>query len=63
MKKYYFLLLIIVISSCAKKNDDPLIIPPNFSELPDLKLSEKPSKQNPEDVSRVKELLLYENDL
>jgi len=45
--------------SCAKKIDDPLIVPPQFSALPDPNNPEQPDqKQQDADVARLKELLL-----
>lgn len=59
------LVLIIIFSlfSCSSKKDEPIIIPPNFAEVPDLKKPEKISdkdlkEQQEKDVARLKELLL-----
>lgn len=60
MKKFLTILLFVSLCSCAsKKADDPLIVPPNFSEMPDVNNPEKPSEeQKGENVERLKELLL-----
>ncbi len=60
MKKIFALILTFFLCSClSNKVDDPLIVPPNFAEMPDLK---NPEKENPEqkdrNVARLKELLL-----
>ncbi len=53
----------LLITSCAKnKMDDPLIVPPNFSEMPDLQNPEKTTPQSSEnDIQELKELLLKNN--
>ena len=59
MKKTLIFLTILALFSCTKKTDDPLIIPPNFAEMPDPKNPEKPAKeQGEENVAKLKELLL-----
>lgn len=61
MKKIILIFLLLAISSCAKKPDDPLIIPPNFNEVPDLNNIDKERNQKQEediDVEKLKELLL-----
>lgn len=66
MRKFFlFLILIIlavlyIVTACSKKVvDDPLIVPPNFSELPDPKNPEKQSDQQKDaDVAKLKDLLL-----
>lgn len=59
MKKFLILAAVFCLFSCASKKDDPLIIPPNFAEMPDPKNPEKPStQQSEENVSKLKELLL-----
>lgn len=58
-KKTLIFLLILGSFSCAKPKDDPLILPPNFAEMPDPKNPEKPTvAQTEENVDRLKELLL-----
>jgi len=60
MKKFFFLLIIFLAFSCAsKKETDPLIVPPNFAEMPDVTKPERPNaQQKEENVTRLKELLL-----
>ncbi len=60
MKKFYYLILVFLAISCAaKKSEDPLILPPNFAEMPDLNNPEKPTKQQAEEnISKLKDLLL-----
>lgn len=60
MKNFLLLIPLILLLSCAdKRKEDPLILPPNFSEMPDLKHPEKPSKKvKQENVEKLKELLL-----
>ncbi len=49
--------------SCAKKNDDPLILPPNFAEMPDPNKPEQPvPQQEDEAVARLKDLLLKSDE-
>jgi len=59
MKKL-FLILAIFISACSgNKKDDPLIVPPNFLEMPDAANPEKPSeKQKDAEIEKLKDLLL-----
>lgn len=60
MKKFLALALVFFLCSClSKKVDDPLIIPPNFAEMPDVNNPEKPAaEQKDENIARLKELLL-----
>jgi hypothetical protein len=63
MKKLTLLALIFLAFSCSsKKPEDPLILPPNFAEMPDVKNPESPEKptaeQQEENVAKLKELLL-----
>ncbi len=59
MKIFLILAAFFCLFSCAKKKDDPLIIPPNFAEMPDPNNPEKLSlQQSEENVSKLKELLL-----
>lgn len=59
MKKLILLITISLLCSCANKKDDPLIVPPNFAEMPDLNNIEKPDvTQQSVDVEKLKELLL-----
>jgi hypothetical protein len=67
MKKFFYLALVILAVSCAsKKSEDPLILPPNFAEMPDLTKPEKPANPTPEqqeeNVARLKELLLKSDE-
>ena len=61
----YYLILFLVFGgfSCAKDKDDPLIMPPNFAEMPDPNNPEKPTaEQSEESVARLKELLLQSDE-
>ncbi len=60
MKKLLVLIIALLASSCfSHKADEPIIVPPNFSEMPDVNHPEKPSEeQKNENVERLKELLL-----
>jgi hypothetical protein len=59
MRNILILTVVFGIFSCSSKEDPPLIIPPNFAEMPDLKNPEKPVvKSNEENIARLKELLL-----
>lgn len=61
MKNIIFLLTLILLSSCFNKGtkDDPLIVPPKFNEIPDLKNPEKiDEKQKDADIEKLKDLLL-----
>jgi hypothetical protein len=59
MKNLYSILLVFLLLSCASKPDNPIIIPPNFSEMPDPNNPEKLNEnQKEESVERLKELLL-----
>ena len=67
MKKFFYLALVILAVSCAsKKSEDPLILPPNFAEMPDLTKPETAAKptaeQQEENVARLKELLLKSDE-
>ena len=60
MKKYLLICILFIIGfSCDKKPEDPLILPPNFTEEPDLNNLENTKKNtNKEDLSKLKDLLL-----
>jgi len=59
MKKALIILMVFFLNSCASKQDNPLIIPPNFNEMPDLNNIEKPNpQQQNEDVEKLKALLI-----
>jgi hypothetical protein len=64
MKKIFCLIAILLISSCINNaKDDPLIVPPNFAEVPDVKNPEQPSnEQKEESVAKLKELLLKSDE-
>ena len=68
MKRIFSLILavILVFSLCSclnRKDDDPLIVPPNFSEMPDLNNPELPSSQQKEEnIAKLKELLLKSDE-
>lgn len=64
MNKFYYLVLILLLSFCSSKGkDDPLIIPPNFAEMPDLKNIEAITPQErDENIIRLKELLLQSEE-
>jgi len=48
-----------LVISCSTEREDPLIIPPNFNDIPDINNPEKIDKLNPsEDVKKIKDLLL-----
>lgn len=58
-----FLLIALGLFSCSSQKDEPIIVPPNFAQLPDPKNPEKPldselKQQQEKDVARLKELLL-----
>ena len=60
MKKLILIFAIFAIASCSSNRpDDPLIVPPNFAEMPDANEHEKPSeKQKEADIAKLKDLLL-----
>ena len=65
MKKIICLILVFLAFSCSRKDkDDPLILPPNFAEVPDPnKPEEGPSpEQREENVAKLKELLLKSDE-
>lgn len=64
MKKFYYLILVFLAISCSSKTkEDPLILPPNFAEMPDLKNVAQPSqKQSEENIEKLKELLLKSDE-
>jgi hypothetical protein len=63
VKKILILFLFFTAFSCTKRVDDPLIIPPNFNEMPDpTKPEQPPAQQAEEDVERLKELLLKSDE-
>ncbi len=67
MKKFLCITLVFLVFSCAsKQEEDPLILPPNFAEMPDLtkpEASVKPTEaQKEENVAKLKELLLKSDE-
>jgi hypothetical protein len=60
MKKFFCLIVLLLTFSCSKnKPEEPLLLPPNFTEMPDVKNPEKPAAQEKdENAARLKELLL-----
>lgn len=50
---------LLLLSTCKSKPDDPLVIPPNFTEVPDPNNLEQVAPQDHEEsVAKLKELLL-----
>lgn len=53
--------LIVTSFSCSKKKEDPLIIPPNFNELPHDKDDEYSQEKNPvsnqAEIEKLKKML------
>ncbi|MES2960842.1 MAG: hypothetical protein V4694_00470 [Pseudomonadota bacterium] len=64
MKKIFCLIAILLVSSCINNaKDDPLIVPPNFAEVPDVNHPEQPTnEQKEESVAKLKELLLKSDE-
>ena len=60
MKKLILVFTLSLLFSCAKKGpEDPLILPPNFVEMPDPNNPEKPTQQQKDaDIEKLKDLLL-----
>lgn len=60
MKKFFYLILVFLTFSCSSKDqEDPLILPPNFAEMPDVNKPEQPTtEQKEENIAKLKELLL-----
>ena len=62
-KKILILFLCFGVFACAKPADDPLVIPPNFTEMPDPNNPEKPPVEHTEEnVEKRKELLLKSDE-
>lgn len=59
-KIIFLIILTSLFSACAHhKKDDPLIVPPAYSELPDLKNPEKSDQKNQDpDLEDLKKLLI-----
>lgn len=64
MKKFFVIIIFFTIVSCSHKLDrNPLVIPPNFAEIPDKNNPEQiPADKKQEDVARLKELLLKSDE-
>jgi hypothetical protein len=59
MKKFFYIILISLAFACSHEDKNPLVIPPNFNDMPDVTKPEQPSSQQKEEnVERLKELLL-----
>lgn len=60
-KFFYVMVLVTLVSGCSRntKPEDPLLLPPNFNEIPDLNnpTPEKPQTSSP-DVEELRNLLL-----
>jgi hypothetical protein len=63
---YITMLLFLAVSCSSNKSEDPLILPPNFAEIPDLTNPEIPqeptAKQKEENIAKLKELLLKSDE-
>ena len=60
MKKTLFLIFLIYTSSCVGIDKNPLIIPPNYSEIPqtqNIPQKDKENIGNQEKIDRLKEIL------
>lgn len=57
---FFGVLALLLLSSCSNKApDDPLIVPPNFAEIPDPKNPEQINDQQKiADIAKLKDLLL-----
>ncbi len=59
MKIFLIIATFFCLFACSKKKDDPLILPPNFAEMPDPNNPEQPSStQREENIAKLKELLI-----
>lgn len=51
--------LTFILSACSSNDkDDPLIIPPNFNEMPDLNKKDVDKKTPDKDIDKLRDLLL-----
>ena len=51
--------LIFILSACSSDDkDDPLIVPPNFNEMPDLNKKDDDKKTPDKDIDKLRDLLL-----
>lgn len=61
MKNIIFLLSFLVLISCSKPDKNPLVIPPNFTEIPNLDHTQENKSQenigNQENIDKLKKLL------
>ncbi len=67
MKKFFYLTLAFLALSCSSnQKDDPLIMPPNYAEMPDLTkpetLQNPTAEQKEENIAKLKELLLKSDE-
>lgn len=64
MKNIFVIATVFLLASCSyyqdkMKSDDPLLLPPNFAEIPDANNPEKPvADQKDAEAKKLKELLL-----
>ncbi len=59
MKKLTLILAFLVASCAGHLKDDPLIVPPNFADVPDVNNPEKPAdNQKDANIEKLKDLLL-----
>lgn len=56
----FLILLLLTSTGCSKNIDDPLIVPPKFLELPDPKNPEEKIDKSPEEINKLRELLIEE---
>lgn len=56
----FFSFTLLTLSSCVNtKPDTPIIIPPNFAEMPDINEKDEPKQRaKEEDIEKLKELLI-----
>ena len=60
MKNLFLISIIsVIISSCSKGDRNPLIIPPNYSEVPNLNDTKKTQENvgNQENIDKLKKML------
>ena len=61
MKNLLLVLIFLGLLSCTKIDKNPLVVPPNFTELPDLNQVEENKTQenvgNQENIDKLKKLL------
>ncbi|MCE3255196.1 MAG: hypothetical protein K0R25_690 [Rickettsiaceae bacterium] len=56
-------ILTLLFSGCSRNRaEDPLLLPPDFNEMPDLNNPEKPAPKSPDqDAQELRDLLLKSN--